>query len=150
MKKGILFICLILISCGKSHYYSEEVSIINQEWNYNQIPEFEFQISDTISKFNLVLTMIHSAEYSFQNLYTNFHTTSPDGTEIEDMVSLEFANKFGQWYGKCNREKCDLQIMLRENISFKDIGTYKIGIEQYMRKESIPGINSISLTLDKI
>ena len=150
MKKGIFLLCLIFISCGKSYHYYKKVSIEDQEWNYSQIPQFEFDIVDTTSKFNLILKVEHSDEFSFQNLYTNFHIILPTGEEVKDVVSLELADKFGKWQGNCHGNKCEIQILLRENINFLDVGAYQVRIEQYMRSETISGINSISLALDKI
>ena len=146
----MILLCLFLISCGKTHHYYKKIPIVDQTWKYEQIPQFEFDIPDTTSKFNLILTVEHSNEYSHQNLYTQFHTLLPTGEKRADIVSLELADKFGKWYGKCRGGKCNIQILLRENINFLDIGSHKIGIEQYMRDETISGIHTISLSLDRI
>lgn len=128
--------------------FSEEV-IFENHWSYNEPLNFSFEVKDTESAYDLILEIEHDAEYGFQNFYTKFTTTYPDGNVVNDIVSMELADKFGQWKGKCSGESCNAEILLSGNTLFKNSETHQIQIEQYTRTPLLDGIRNIRFLLVK-
>jgi len=116
-------------------------------WDYEQVAKFNFSIVDTTTVYDLILKIDHDAEFSNQNFYVKFYTKAPNLEMIEDVVSMELANQFGQWNGECGSENCSVEILLQGKTKFKSIGDYTIDIEQYNRVENLEGLNSIELKL---
>ena len=127
--------------------YTKELKLNDGTWNYTDTLDFQFDVVDTLQRFDILLTLNHSTAYRYQNCYVKLHTAFPSGKKSEKVVSLEMADKFGRWNGECNSKNCTLQIMLQEGAAFNEMGTHTILIEQFMRVEKVYGIRSIKFEL---
>ena len=145
-----LFLLFLLYGCSDSIVYDHSVPIVDGIWTYNNYVPFEFEIEDTSSLYRLNLEVNHSTDYTFQNLYVKFRTSYPSDSVREDIVSLELADENGLWNGTCRGGNCSVSIPLQEKTFFQSQGKYGIQLEQYMRQDSLEGIYSISLSLEKI
>lgn len=141
--------CLFLLaSCGPNYVYEKAYELPNAQWTYADTLDFEFEIEDTSRIFNLWVTIDHSTSYSYQNLYTRVHTQFPGGERITELLSLELANSLGLWQGDCNSESCQIQIPIQEGAYFNAEGKYQITLEQFMRRDSLPGIKAVQFQLE--
>lgn len=145
----LILLGLSLSSCGDNYVYEKQYVIQNGAWGYGDTLDFDFEIQDTTSIYNLYLEVAHNKDYSFQNLYTTIHTKFPGGELLDEVLSLELAGKGGNWLGDCGKEACSLKIPIQQNAYFNANGAYKITLKQHMRKNPIEGINSISFLLEK-
>jgi gliding motility-associated lipoprotein GldH len=144
----LLFLPILFFSCGKSYLYEENVKFENEEWTYQDSVSFEFAIEDTSKLYNILLALEHSPEFSTQNLYTRIATKFPDGKRPSQVVSLELADQTGFWYGECSSKSCMFEAPIQSNAYFNQTGTYTITIAQHMRRDSVPGIQALSLKLE--
>lgn len=153
MKNNLIYFTLLLIvslvtSCGPNFIYEKDYEIANQAWTYSDTLDFEIDIVDTTAIYNLYLDLEHSTDYAFQNIYLQVYTQYPNGKRTKDLLPIDIADKSGKWYGKCNSETCQLRVNLQEGAFFNAAGTYVITLEQYMRKESLSGLNSMALRIE--
>ncbi len=146
----VFFILLSFIGCGKSYFFSEVTPIPEQTWTYANIPEFEVNVEDVTAKYNLLLDIIHDADFRYQNIYIKFHATDPTGSETITQVPVDLANKGGVWFGDCDDEWCHLEGFLQKGLQFSKAGKYVFKLEQYMRIEHLEGIQSVGLKIEKI
>lgn len=147
---SIFFItCLGLAGCTKNSIYAETRELPDGVWNYPNLLNFEFEISDTLSVYNLDLEIEHSTDFPYQNLYSRIFTGFPSGNRLEKILSLELADKSGKWQGKCSGSRCKLNIPIQENAYFNQVGRYSLALEQYMRQDSLPGVFAVSLMVIK-
>lgn len=142
-----LSIGLVLTSCESPHYYQQQLSTHN-DWNKDSALHFQFQIKDTIGKYDLFLLNRNNNEYPYSNLYLFTKLTNPKGEEFDDTLQYYLAFQDGEWVGKGNSLK-ELYLLYRENVSLKDTGTYHLSIWQGMREDKLKGIEDISLIVDK-
>lgn len=152
MKNIFLFISFITIfifctGCGGDYIFKKDLKIKNGKWYYENKLDFDFIIEDTLKKYDLFLDVHHAGNYGFQNLYVQFHTTYPSGEKKTQTVSLELASKSGIWNGECSGNECNVEIPLQVNASFNEPGKHIISIEQYMRKNPLPGIKEMVLKI---
>jgi len=138
-----------LSACGPNYHFSTTVDIPDEAWNYDQVLDFEFEIEDTLQIYNLLLDITHDKEFSYQNLYTRIGTFFPSGQDIKETLSLELASKVGEWQGDCGGRYCKVQIPIQEGAFFNQAGKYKISLEQFMRKNPIQGIKTISFHIEE-
>ena len=150
MKNTLFFLsfCFFLQSCGQSFLYEKDISLSNNTWAYENQLDFPFEITDTKALQNLYLDITHSTEFKTQNLYVKFHTKSPSGKLVSDIVSLELAEKNGVWFGNCGGEWCDLRIPIQSGAYFEEAGTYTLSVEQYTRTEALKGVQSIGFRVE--
>ncbi len=151
MKYLLPFILMItLSSCNVDLVFSEKVEILDSSWTYDNPISYTFDISDTIQTYDIVLKIEHDVEFSNQNFYTQFTTTYPNGTEIQDVVSMELSSKYGQWLGDCNSENCDIDILLKGRTRFRQLGNHTISIAQHTRNAVLDGVRSLEFNLIKV
>ena len=155
MKKndsGLLSLLLFLFlttACGPDYLFQEERTIPNGQWTYADTLDYAINIEDTIAIYNLYLELEHASTYGFQNLYVRIHTRFPDGQRPVKVVSLELADKAGVWAGDCNSKRCAVRIPIQENAYFNQPGDYLFTIEQYMRQDSLPGVESVVFLVEE-
>ena len=153
MQKKIMFFIFLagitLPSCSDNLVYEKEYEISDKVWIYSDTLNFDFEVEDTIALYSLSLEIEHSADYSFQNLYTKIYTKFPQGERIEEVLSLELADNIGNWVGNCSGEVCQLIIPIQENVYFNQNGHYQITMEQFMRTGTLTGIHSVGFLLKK-
>src|SRR5690606_4369820 len=106
--------------------------------------------SDTQQVYSLDLTLTHTTDYSFQNLYVKTRTLFPSGKEITSVTSLEMTGDDASWTVDCKGRTCSLVIPLQQRFTFPEVGTYKWIIEPYMRQDTIKEIQSISILCKKV
>jgi len=136
----------LLSSCGPNVVY-EEIHKLNESWSYDDTIDFGFTIDNPNQEYDLLLTVVHSSDFSYQNFYTQITTTYPTAEEFTSPLSIELANKMGSWLSSCSGEKCTLHLLLRDDVKFKDVGAYMISFEQDTRDEKLKGIQSLGLSL---
>lgn len=143
-------VMLLSVGCSSDCVYRQSFNVPNANWTYEDSIRFEFGISDTSARYNLILELEHSKEYPYQNLYVNFCTRYPSGKSLKQVVSLELAEKAIAWVGKCNSRWCKISIPIQSEAFFPELGKHTIVLEQYMRESPVHGIRRFSLCIQKV
>ena len=141
-------ILFIFSSCQPDLFFEENKTLGEEGWTYDNKLDYTIAIDDTLQLYNIYLNINHSTEYAYQNIYLMIHTKYPSGKIVSEQLPIDFADKTGQWHGKCNKENCQLGVNLQKDAFFNTPGSYTITIEQYMRIDSLPGISDITLMLE--
>lgn len=157
MIKGlyILLITVLLVSCDSNRLYEKNISIDNDMWSLEQMPNFEFENKDTISEVNLILNIRHSSIYPFSNLWVFIHALSPSGATQVDTLETTLSQKDGKWIGDGLGGIWDLQVPFKK-VRLTESGTYSFEIEQAMRHgnlskiEQLPGVMEIGLRIENV
>lgn len=151
--KQLLFLILVLSSllsaCGPNYYYQSSKDIPDGIWRYKDTLDFSFPIDDTAALYRIYVDFGHSDTFPNQNLYMKISTLFPDGKRVSKPYSFDFFNAQGASNGACSGHRCSLQAVLQENAVFRQQGKYVLTFEQFMRKDAVPGIRSVGLTLEK-
>ena len=151
MKYSVLFFLaafFFLASCSPGYDYEKQYELTGGYWAQDDTLDFAFSIEDTLAIYNLYLEVEHSASYGYQNLYTKIYTQFPSGERIEELLSLELADKAGVWLGACNSKSCILKIPIQEGAFFNQAGEFAVTVEQYMRVNPVEGILGMGFLLE--
>ncbi|WP_282781735.1 gliding motility lipoprotein GldH [Phaeodactylibacter xiamenensis] len=135
-------------SCGPNYIFNTEKEIPETGWAYDEPVSFSFKVEDTTKIYNLWLEVGHTSSYSNQNLYTRIQTIFPDGNELSEVVSLELADKGGQWLGACSGQECALKVPLQTGTYFNQIGEYTLEMEQYTRRDSLKEVRNLRFMVE--
>jgi len=148
--RSIVYISFLFIfaltSCGPNVIY-EEHNAIDGSWSYENNIDFNFEIDDSEKEYDLLLSVVHDVDFSYQNIYTKITTTYPTEEVFTSPLSIELANKMGSWLSDCNNKECTLHLLLRDDVKFKDIGKYTLSFTQDTRDSELIGIRSLGLSL---
>lgn len=151
----MLIIATLLISCDSNRLYEKNISIDNDMWSLEQILNFDFENTDTISDVNLILNIRHSNIYPFSNLWVFINTLSPSGVKQVDTLETTLSQKDGKWLGDGLGGVWDLQVPFK-SVRLNESGTYSFEIEQAMRHgnlskiESLTGVMEIGLRIENV
>jgi gliding motility-associated lipoprotein GldH len=140
---------ITLLSCGESYHYDAEKSIPNGVWTYADTLVFAFSITDTTSKYNLYVDITRADTFPTQNVYLRMHTIFPGGKRTSSVLSFDFFNSKGEVNGDCSGSRCTLRSVLQQNAFFRQPGEYQLVVEQFMRRDSLPGIQSVGVMVEK-
>ena len=141
---------LTLLSCGPNFVFQESHPIAEEQWTYADSLAFEVGIDDTLSRYNFYLDIEHRDSYPYQNLYLRIGTRYPNGQQLKKALSINLADKIGQWNGKCSGDLCKVRVNLQEKVYFNEVGTYRFVFEQFTRQDSLGGIKQIGFKVEDI
>lgn len=155
MRKPEQFLCfsflislsLFFASCGEEVKFCNKLAFEEAQWSYENPFINQFEVRDTSRRYHLILDIEHDREYAFQNIYMKIHTRFPNDTLVTDMLSVDMADRAGQWHGNCRGDICYLRVFLQQNISFRDLGEHQIKFEQFTRRENLSGIHSLEFKI---
>ena len=150
---SVVFIVSILCSyaCSdKNIDYFELRNIKNSTWTYDKGLSFTIAISDTTQFYDFNIWLDHIPSFGYENLYLDIETTFPSGQVKSDVISLELADHYGNWIGKCTSTSCSTPFQLNHNMRFSSPGNHTFVVHQHSRKDSLRGIVAMGIELKKI
>lgn len=139
----------LLVSCGPDYIYQEQKEIPNGVWTYRDTLDFKVNITDTAARYDIFLDFRYRDSYASQNLYLKLYTLFPGGLRLHKVTSFDLFDEKGEGVGRCSGEECSVRMVLQENAWFDKPGDYVITLEQYTRRDSLPGILSVGMALEK-
>jgi gliding motility-associated lipoprotein GldH len=151
----IIFFVLIatmVISCDSNRVYENNVDFKDRTWKIADPAKFEFQIADTTKKYNLLMDVRNSIDYPYARLFVNYELKKDSIILSKELVSVYlFDQKTGKPFGTSGiGDIYDHQFFLIKNYSFKKPGQYHMGLQQFMRQDTIPGILAVGLRVEVV
>lgn len=145
---AIVFVTLIALSCADDQTQARADWELITPLTYRDTFVFDFDIQDTAQSYFLGMDVhFDYVEYPFQNIYFQVDTRYPDGETQKELLNLDFSDKKGVIKGECLGTTCELPLYLQRRIHFDQKGAYSIKLVQHTRRDSLPGIQSMSLVL---
>jgi gliding motility-associated lipoprotein GldH len=154
MTTSIRFMLLIgavcgLLSCDNNTFFEEKREIPGGVWMYRDSVDFRFTVSDTTELYHMYVDFEHADTFPHQNIYLKLYTRFPDGKRLSRSRSFDLFDAQGASSGACSGGTCRVHSLLQNNAYFNRPGEYVITLEQFMRRDSLPGIRSVGLMIDK-
>lgn len=142
---------LMLSACDPGRVYEQNVDIPEKNWTVDNAPTFEFAIEDTTKRYNVYFNVRYSLAYDYYNLYLQHQLTAPDSSELsKGLHELHLMDaKTGKPSGKGSSDTYDLQALVLRDVSFPQVGIYKLKLTQYMRRDPLPNIMSVGVRVEE-
>ena len=141
---GIIGIMMLLSSCRSDIVYSRFISIPSEEWSADELPRFDFTITDTLSDYRMLIYVRHTERYPYQNMWLFVRDSLR-----QDTIEFYLADDRGQWLGNKHHGFIEMPVLFEENYHFPDTGSYYIAIQQGMRDNLLRGVTDIGLEIVK-
>ena len=145
----VFLIGLFLYSCNGNDVYMQYIHINDGKWDKDSICNFEFEITDTVSRYNLYVNVRNLSEYPYQNLWLFIQKTQSDSIVANDTIEFYLADKKGKWLGRGVGAAYEMPVLYQQNIKFNNSGKYHYSIVQGMRDTVLNGINDVGIRLEK-
>lgn len=153
MKKfvSIFILSVFFTSCIRIDLFEKQSQIPSQQWYYNNVPQFTFNIKDTTSQYNVYVELRHTDLYGYNNIWLRIGSTSPSDSTHFQNINLKLGSDSKGWYGT----GMDDIFEVRKNISpgplsFKTPGDYTFSIAQIMRENPLKYILNVGIRVEKV
>ncbi|MEZ4796906.1 MAG: gliding motility lipoprotein GldH [Flavobacteriaceae bacterium] len=138
----------LMTSCDSNRVFDEYKSVPNQ-WQKDNIVEFEYAPTDTLSSYNLFINLRNTNDYKFNNLFLIAEIDFPNGKSEVDTLEYKMAQPNGKLLGTGFTDVKENKLWYKENFTFNESGTYKIKVQHAMRENgSIDGVNALEGVTD--
>lgn len=138
---------LTFTSCGQGPVFGERQEISDAQWTLGDTIRFRTTLSDTAQWYDVFLNVHHLSDFTHQNLYVKAITVFPDGSAADQILSLQLADEFGVWEGKCSGKSCSAPVTLSEKVRIPQPGEYIFKFIQYSRQDTLNGISALELEI---
>ena len=149
---AVLMLCLSLVSCDDSIVYKAHEDIDDGLWYIKNKPSFKVEITDTTQVYNLYYLLRNTLQYPYYNLYLTRNFTGPDQKLISNTLEEVYLSNevTGKPYGHGLGDLFDHKIPFLKNYRFSKAGIYTITLSQSMRKNPLPFVMSVGISVEKV
>lgn len=145
---------ILCSSCDSKRVYDEYESISNT-WNKDSVIAFNLKNIDSLQSYNLFINVRNTGDYQYSNLFLIAQIQFPQGKVLTDTLEYEMAKPNGEWLGTGFGDVKESKLWYKEGVKFDEGGTYKINIQQAMRKngseqgiENLNGITDVGFRIE--
>lgn len=149
---SFLFCLALLTSCIDKNTIVREVQPVqNNAWLNKNNHSIPFEIEDANATYSIYYTFSYNDNYPYYNIWLNRSITDSNkkvfskrlqGMELfHSQSGVPFGSGFGDTY--------DYKILSDSSYKFNQPGKYFIILDQSMRVDSLPGIESVGIEIYK-
>ena len=149
---ALLIAGLLLSACDDNRVYEQISDFDNRQWISAEKPQFEFFINDISKRYNLYTDIRNSVSYPYSRFFFTYYLQDSTGSDLQKQLVTEFLfdAKTGKPFGKSGiGDLYDHRFLLLENYQFPNTGKYRVVFEQFMRMDTLPGIMSVGLRVER-
>ena len=150
------FLCLTLIvvisSCNwTTGVFEKNMPFDNHEWPSSLKPDIVFEISDTVSLYNIYIVLRHTDAYHFNNIYVRATVREPGEEKGRSGdYDLQLATNGKGWIGTAMDDIYDARLLVQPKTRFRKSGIYHITLEQLMREDPLKNVLSAGLRVERV
>lgn len=140
-------LAVITLSCDRNTIFSENYRIDDRQWSMYNPARYTCSIGDTVSTFNIDLSVRTSTDYPYRNIYLFIVTTFPSGTTVTDTLQAMITDEKGRWLGRGAGDLRELTIPYKSNVFFPEEGEYHFTVLHGMRDTLLKGVYDMGITI---
>lgn len=141
---------LLLVGCDQNVVFENNIMISPDGWKQDEVVQFEWNITDTISLHNFYVSIRNGEGYQYSNIFLFVSMEFPNGKMSVDTIDCPLADADGHWLGSGLGDLYDNRIIFKERKKFPMAGHYRITIQQAMREENLEEIHDVGFRLSTL
>jgi gliding motility-associated lipoprotein GldH len=131
--------------------FEKNIKLREQEWPSSVRPDISFDITDTVSLYNIYIVLRHTDAYHFNNMYVRATVMDPgDARARTGDYDLQLATNGKGWIGTAMDDIYDARLLIQPKTRFRKAGTYHIMLEQLMREDPLKNVLSAGLRVERV
>ena len=144
---GIVFSFLLLSACSGDRVFEEFYALENEKWAISDTAKFSLDLPENIQTVPLLAVRFNET-YPFSNLYLRLESKDSTGKVIENKLlnvpvfETKSGMPIGKGFGNSFTKYDTLPFSLNEKVKI-------ITLTQYMRQESVEGLEAVGLKILK-
>ncbi len=144
-----LYPLFLLTACNSLDIYEKQTTFPHHEWKGNEPQSYQFNITDTVSKYHIYVVLRHSDAYRYNNLWLNITTSAPNATPVTQQLELLLANNKKGWLGTGIDDIFDHRIRITQQAVKLKKGTYRFVLQHTMREEPLQYLFGAGIRVEK-
>ena len=141
---------LLLVGCDQNVVFENNIMISPDGWKQDEVVQFEWDITDTISLHNFYVSIRNGEGYQYSNIFLFVSMEFPNGKMSVDTIDCPLADADGHWLGSGLGDLYDNRIIFKERKKFPMAGHYRISIQQAMVEKDLPEIYDVGFRLSTL
>jgi gliding motility-associated lipoprotein GldH len=152
LKKLIGFIAVVgfLSGCNTLDVFEKTVFFPEHEWTGTNKPSFSFDITDTVSHYNIYLIIRHEDAYRYNNIWLNVTTQVSGEAPKTQLINVTLANNKKGWLGTGMDDIFDHRALITHLPVKLKKGNYVFTLQQNMREEPLRYILNAGIRVEKV
>jgi len=153
VKRSLLILSAIMVFSGcnwTTGVFEKNQDFKGHEWASSVKPDIAFEISDTLSLYNIYIVLRHSDAYHFNNIFIRATVKEPG--ELKGRTGdydLQLATNGKGWIGTAMDDIYETRLLIQPKTRFGKAGIYHIILEQLMREDPLKNVLSAGLRVEK-
>jgi gliding motility-associated lipoprotein GldH len=153
VKRSFLFLAIIIgiSACNwTTGVFEKNLTFTGHEWPSALKPDIAFEITDTLSSYNIYIVLRHTDAYHFNNIYIRATVKEPgDAQGRTGDYDLQLATNGKGWIGTAMDDIYDARLLIQPKTKFRKSGMYHITLEQLMREDPLKSVLSAGLRVER-
>lgn len=139
------------VSCKTVDIFERNVPIPGHQWDHAFTPVISFNITDTVSLYNIYVTIRHTYAYNFNNIWLNLSFQLPGDSLKEQKVDILLADNNKGWLGTGMDDLFEVRSLITpQPFRFKNSGESTFTIEQIMRENPLKHVMNAGIRVEKV
>jgi len=137
-------------SCGgekEDIIFEENVAISDDAWHKDEIVSVNFDVEDTVTRFDLYFNLRTTTGYEWSNIWLFYELIGPDERVHGDTVEFMLADQEGRWLGESSGSIVNNSIKFIQHLHLLDQGKYTMNFTQAMREDELEGVLDVGLKM---
>lgn len=153
MKKSwFIFLVILASACTQVAEYETFKNFEDENWYIDSVAVFDFEVQDIAKSYRIDGYVRNTLEYPYYNIYMQYELLDDEGAILR--ASLKENNlmdsKTGKPIGSGSGSVFDVTFPLIQSYKFDKTGNYQLKLKQYMRLDTLPGIQAVGFRLAEI
>ena len=148
----VLVLSVMVVACDSERVYEYDQEFNDRAWNTADSARFEFVVTDARLKYNVLCNVRNSLDYPWSRLFIQYTLQDSMGVQLEKKLLSEylFEVKTGKPTGNSGLgDLYDHQFPIVKNYTFRHPGKYSVKLEQFMRTDTLRGIYSVGIRVER-
>ncbi len=148
-KLFVIWVCFGLASCSsRENVVMDETKAIPENgWLIENPLRFEMDVEDTMQLYDVYITLRHSTDYEWMNLFLFLKTYYPNQEFSRDTLECFLSDETGRWFGEGGSSVKDCRMLFKRSVRFPREGRYIFEFTQGMRVENLKNIVDVGVQM---
>ncbi len=148
---SILFAAGLIGGCDDRRVFEDNHEFAGRSWVVKDEPVFEFTIPDSIQAYTVYYNVRNSLDYPSTRINVTYLLSDSSGNKLaQKLVYHNLFETSGRPLGESGLgDLYDHQFPILSTFRFPSPGKYSIRLTQFMRLDTLPGILSVGVRVER-